>query len=96
MVVDYAIAVNPNFAKSYYFRGLAKFKMNELDEAIRDFNKVLTLKINYTDAFFYRGKAKYDAGDIKNGCMDYQKAKELGSRKVNAKIQKQCEKVVFW
>ena len=34
-----AISIEPNYPESYYFRGLSKIEMSNINEAIEDFNK---------------------------------------------------------
>ena len=39
-----ALAVDPTFFKAYWRRGVAKFALQKLDEAIEDFQKVVELR----------------------------------------------------
>ncbi len=35
-----AIKIEPNYPETYYYRGLSKIDMSEMDSAIKDFNKL--------------------------------------------------------
>lgn len=66
MALDRALLLDPNHARSYYFRGLTYMNDNNLNAAVRDFSTAIAFDPTYYDAFFDRGQAyalqnNYDA-----------------------------------
>ncbi len=57
-------------APGYVRRGIAYFKLRQLDEAIDDFNAALKLNDRHDDAYFARGMALARNGDIEGGIAD--------------------------
>ena len=53
-----AIELNPNYAKAYYNRGIAKFDLQDYKGAIADYTKAIELNPNYAKAYYNRGIAK--------------------------------------
>lgn len=47
--------MNPNASGAYYGSGLVKMYLNQLKEAIIDFNKSIQLDPLYVPSYFYRG-----------------------------------------
>lgn len=47
---DLALELNPNNARFYYNRGIARFSANQLEQALADFNKAIEIKPDYTSA----------------------------------------------
>lgn len=73
-----AIEVQPNYI--YFFqRGKLHMKLKQHENAIQDFNKVLSLNPDVKDAYFQRGRTYRRMGKKKTGLNDIRKAAELGS-----------------
>ena len=58
--IDYcnrAIDQDPNYAETYYLRGLAKHHQEQYSSAIADFGESISRNPNYTEAYYYRAEA---------------------------------------
>ena len=75
---NYVIAKTPEPpAVAYYNRALAFQKEGRLDEAIADFNRVITLSPFDAKAHYERGRIYDDKGELAKSAADYDKALEL-------------------
>lgn len=73
--LDETIALNPQFAQAYYYRGLFYGMLNQADVAISNIRKFLELSsLPETDAEFYITTTYYDAGVAKIYQHQYDKA----------------------
>ena len=55
-----SINKNHNVAKSYLSRGIAKYYMQDYEEAIADQKKAIEIDPKYADAYFNFGDCKYN------------------------------------
>ncbi len=74
---DEAVRLDPDNAKAYNNRGIAKGKMGRKEEAIADFDKAVRLDPDYVDAHFNRGVVKGEVGRHKEAIADYNEAVRL-------------------
>jgi tetratricopeptide (TPR) repeat protein len=72
-----AIRLDPNYARAYNSRGLAKDELNDHNGAIDDYNEAIRLHPNYAVAYYNRGDAKYNMSDHKGAIDDYNEAIRL-------------------
>ena len=78
--IDYcnrAIDQDPNYAETYYLRGLAKHHQEQYSSAIADFGESISRNPNYTEAYYYRAEAKFGLGDSDGARGDLEKALPL-------------------
>ncbi len=66
-----AIRLNPAEGITYYYRGLAKNKLNLFRAAIDDFTDAMLRQIKNVDAFFQRGYARLKIEDKENALLDF-------------------------
>ena len=59
---DEAIRLNPNYAKAYNNRGVAKYALGRHDAAVADYDEANRLKPDYAEAYNNRGAAKNALG----------------------------------
>jgi tetratricopeptide (TPR) repeat protein len=71
------IQLNPNNAKAYYNRGLAKADHHDPDGAMTDYNEAIQLDPKNGAAYNSRGYAKSQLGDLSGAILDYNQAIEL-------------------
>jgi Flp pilus assembly protein TadD len=85
--LDATIAPQPDrqFAEAYYRRGLSRKKLavanrslSDLNAAIDDFTKAISLDPEDPRAYASRSLAYYDKGETTKADYDYQRAKQLG------------------
>ena len=78
-IIEYskAIELDPEFAPSYYCRGLAYHGKGDLDRAIADFDKAINLNPEFALAYFCRGFAYVIKGEVTKAVSDYEKVIEL-------------------
>ena len=77
---DKAIALDPEYAGTYYNKGNAKYKLGQYFEAIEDYDKAIALDPEEATAFNNRGIAKRKLGRTQAAKADFQKACQLNSR----------------
>ena len=71
------------FVKAYYERGRVHLESNDFEEAIADFDKVISLDPQHSTAYFSRAQAKEELDDLEGAEKDYKKADALTRRKLN-------------
>jgi len=69
-----AIKLQPNYAETYYNRGVAYDKLGQYQRAIEDYNQAFRLNPDYAKAYNNRGINYLSQGNKKIGCFDAQKA----------------------
>ncbi len=74
-----AIELNPTDSAPYYYRGIAKDKLNLLKDAIEDYNDAIRQKLNIVshssfkinNVFYKRGYCKFKLGDNSSALKDF-------------------------
>ena len=93
-ISDYskAIEINPKYANTYYFRGGAKYLLQEdFYGVISDLNRYVELFSKEDEkAFMILGLAKKQLGDMKGACADWRKASSLGHKITPQWVRNQC------
>lgn len=79
---DKVIELKPDI-NYYEWRGCAKGNLNLLDEAIKDFDKIIELDPNNANAYFFRGNAKANLTCHRSAILDFNKAIELGLNEIS-------------
>ena len=74
---DRAIALNPDYADAYYYRGLAKSELGDHRGAVADCDKAIELNSDLAVAYNNRGFAKSKLGDHEGAKADRKRAIEL-------------------
>jgi len=69
-----AIALKPDYHKTYNNRGNAYYFQGRIDDAIVDYNKAIELKSDEAIAYNNRGSAYYAQGRIDDAIADYNQA----------------------
>jgi tetratricopeptide (TPR) repeat protein len=78
----------PEDPEVYFWRGRAKQEQDKDKDAIKDFDKTISLKPDYGDAYYWRGHSYSEMDMLKeSACPDFVKAAELGSE-LGTKAQK--------
>ena len=72
-----AIRLQPDYAKAFSNRGLARVAQGDIEGAIRDFTEAIRLQPNLAVAFNNRGNARSDQGDLALAITDYTEAIRL-------------------
>lgn len=72
-----AIALNPESAEAYYYRGMAYSSFEYTELALADFTKAIDINSNYAEAYYERGSAKFDIQDTKGAVEDLRMARKL-------------------
>ena len=71
-------------------RGKAKAILHDYENAILDFNQVITLESDNSKAFLLRGLANVALDNVNDGCLDLSKAGELGKTEAYDLIKRLC------
>jgi len=70
------IEKEPNFTEAYNNRGNVYSELNQLETAIKDYNKAIELNPNNAGAYYNRGNAHRNLNQYANAIGDYSKAIE--------------------
>ena len=71
---DDSVNLEPNFAMSYYNRGVSYVSLNEYDKALTDFNKTIELLPSYSSAYNNRGFVYLQLGQYEIALEDFNNA----------------------
>ncbi len=71
------IKFKPHLPEPYFYRGVAKHRLEDFRGAINDYNQAIQIKPYYPDAFVYRGMAYHELRDFDRAIQDYNRALEL-------------------
>ena len=63
---------------TYNNLGRAFRELNQLDSALKYFDKAISINPNFADGYFERGMAKHQQLNLSGACEDWNKAKNLG------------------
>ena len=66
-------------AKTFYNRGIARFKLKQYDDAIGDYDMAIQLKPDYAEAYYKRGGTKHYLGQHAIAILDYDAAIRIQS-----------------
>lgn len=91
-IADYnqALRIDPNFAKAYNNRGLAKYYLKDYAGAIADFNQAIRIDPNLAQACNNWGIVKIMSNDRWGGCADLSRAISLGNQLASKNYQQYC------
>jgi regulator of sirC expression with transglutaminase-like and TPR domain len=78
------LAITPNNADAYRYRGNAKANLGDKQAAIQDYNQAIKINPNYAHAYNNRGNAKYDLGDKQAAIQDYNQAIKINPNYADA------------
>ncbi len=90
---DKYIASDSLNARVYVNRAGTQFP-NDMEGALYDCNKAISLDPDNKNAYFLRGLANYELGNEKEGCEDFSKAIELGFSVLKSAEYEKCSK--YW
>lgn len=84
-----SLALNPNFAQGYLFRGILEHGKGNLKKASEDYSKSIEIDKNLVDAYFNRAqivfsKESQTTEELKSALKDLEKAVELDSKFIDA------------
>lgn len=74
------IKFKPHMPEPFFFRGVAKQKLEDFQGAIGDFDQAIEIKPFFPDAYAYRGLAWHELKEYDKAIADYNKALELDPR----------------
>ena len=69
-----AIALNPNYADTYYNRGNEYYHLKEYEAAIKDYNQAIALDPKNAKMYFNRGVVQYEVKNYEAAIKDYNQA----------------------
>ncbi len=87
------IKFKPYMPEPYFFRGVAKHRLEDFHGAILDYDKAIDIKPFYPDAYSNRGMAYHELNDFDNAIRDYDKALELDPKNEGIYINRGIAKV---
>ncbi len=75
---------NPNLAKAFFNRGVARSRLGDNQGAIEDYNQAIRLNPNLPSTYVNRGNARSNLGDNQGAIEDYNQAIHLNSNLAKA------------
>jgi tetratricopeptide (TPR) repeat protein len=78
---------NELFARAYYVRGVARYKLEDLQGAIADLDRSIELASYYTFAYQMRGVVREALQDEQGATEDFQKVAELRGSQLNWMVE---------
>jgi len=61
----------PNNAKAYYLRGIAKYNLGDFYGAEEDYSQTIDIKANYAQAYYYRGMTRIQLYNFQGAIKDF-------------------------
>ena len=71
------IKFKPHLPEPYFYRAVAKHRLEDFRGAIDDYNQALYIKPFYPDAYMNRGMAYHELRDYENAIKDYNRTLEM-------------------
>jgi TonB family protein len=94
---DYKAIPNPKERQSNaYNKGVAYLQNGNYEEAVKEFDKALSLLETDVDAYFNRGIAKFRMRDTLQACRDWSAAAHFRDTSVYKMIDKYCSGVIVY
>jgi Tfp pilus assembly protein PilF len=84
-----AIAIKPDYADAYSNRAIAKSFLGDKN-ILPDHNKAVELQPNQAKYYYNRGAYYLQNGMLDLGCNDVQKARKLGLKQGNPRVDQMC------
>ena len=78
-----SIVSAPENINPIYYRGLSYIKVKNFEDAIKDFNIVLSLNATHSDALLWRGHANYQVKKFGEAQIDLKKHTEINTNSFN-------------
>ena len=75
---DQAISIDPEFAKAYHSRGIAKNTLGDHQDAIKDYNQATWINPGFAKAYYDRSIAWDALGKHQAAQADYDLAIDIG------------------
>jgi tetratricopeptide (TPR) repeat protein len=82
--LDLAISLDPQNARAYSFRGIAKSELGDKQSALTDFDRAIALNPNSENAYVYRGTTKFSLDNKQGALADYDRAITLNPKSEKA------------
>ena len=83
---SYYLEANPDSAKAFIKRGLAKLYLEDYNSAMNDFNKVLWMDSLFADAYFGLGDVYFSMKDVEAAIWNYNQAYRVDSTVFNYNV----------
>jgi len=87
------IKFKPHLPEPYFYRAVAKHRLEDFRGAINDYNQAIYIKPFYPDAYMNRGIAYHALRDFENAIKDYNKALEMDPKNEGALINRGIAKL---
>jgi len=91
--LNQVIKTKPDYYAAYFFRGIAKFGLNDYTGAIDDFTEVIRINPFLPDAYHYRGVAENYLNDYNKALNDYDKAAQMDINNPNILMSRGLTKI---
>ena len=74
------IKFKPHLPEPYFYRAVAKHRLEDFRGAINDYNQAIHIKPFFPDAYMNRGMAYHELRDYERAILDYNRALEMDSK----------------
>ena len=79
-----SLDINPNYAKSYFQYGLLLIKLEDIEEAKNNFDKVTEIDQNFAQAYFNKAKLLTNPDDFEDAKKNYETALDIDEEYLEA------------
>ena len=86
--------MEPGFAVAYYNRAFVKYKLQDFNGAVDDYNMAIQLNPEIPDLYYNRGLLLFFLSQKVAACQDFSKAGELGVTDAYSLIKLYCSQVL--
>ncbi len=88
--IQKAYVLDPDNQEVLALKGFIHYEMDEYEEAVKFYTRLLMLDDTHAEGFYYRGMAYTDLKQTEKACEDFTKAKELGYKLARIQHQQFC------
>jgi tetratricopeptide (TPR) repeat protein len=85
---EQTVKLAPDYKKGWLNRGTTKKHLTDYEGALSDYSYAIKLDPNYADGYYNRGLVYEVLSKKDSACMDFNKAKEIGMKSAQKKVEK--------
>lgn len=82
--------INPEYAFSYFNRGLARQAIKDYKGATDDYSKAIEINPGLKKAYYNRGHSRHKMYDMYGACRDWRKAADMGHSDAHEAVIEYC------
>ena len=84
----------PNLLEAYHYRGIVRYGMKDLDGALADYNKAISLGLKSSAIYFNRGVIFHQKGQLSDAIESYSRSIEIDPSNARAYYNRAISKLI--